>query len=265
MSKPTKPTLLFLHGFRGDHHGLRFIAEQLEQDYHVLLPDLPPFGHTKALLAKHDIETYSRWLKDYIDTKSPDQKPILVAHSMGSIVASYYATKYPETIDSRIVLISPISRTPAKRKLSRAMNRATRVALHPLTEKATKRVLASKPVTFAIYKYMTSSKDKATKQLIRDEHYQYSGRFDTAQAFLDSMEMSMTRDCLEFAADLRDHMVCIIAGAKDQLTSTKTTRKLTRAIGTDLNLLDGTGHLIVYEQPNQVADIIRRFLSIPTK
>ena len=107
---------------------------------------------------------------------------------------------------------------------------------------------------------MTSTKDKVTKKLIRDEHYQYSGRFDTAQAFLDSMEMSMTRDCLEFAADLKDQKVCIIAGDKDQLTSTKTTRKLTRAIGTDLNLLDGTGHLIVYEQPTQVASIVRQFL-----
>lgn len=261
MTRNAKPTLLFLHGFRGDHHGLRFIAEHFTADYEVLLPDLPPFGRSRALPTKHDLDAYAEWLKNYINENSPDAKPIIIAHSMGTIVATYFASKYPDTIDHRLVLISPISRTPASRKRSRAAFRVTDTALTPFSDNFAKRVLASRPVTFAIFSYMTSTKDKTTRQLIRREHYEYSGRFDTAPAFLESMELSMTRDCLEFAPDLKDKKVCVIAGAKDQLTPAATSREFVRATDADFHLIDDTGHLIVYEEPEKTAQIIREFLA----
>ncbi|HIY64770.1 MAG TPA: alpha/beta hydrolase, partial [Candidatus Agrococcus pullicola] len=37
--------LAFVHGFRGDHHGLETIAAHLP-GYRILIPDLPGFGES---------------------------------------------------------------------------------------------------------------------------------------------------------------------------------------------------------------------------
>ena len=38
-------TIILVHGFRGDHHGLSAIAGALG-DHHVVIPDLPGYGKT---------------------------------------------------------------------------------------------------------------------------------------------------------------------------------------------------------------------------
>jgi len=39
----TGPTIVVVHGYRGDHHGLEPVVNLLE-DFHVISPDLPGFG-----------------------------------------------------------------------------------------------------------------------------------------------------------------------------------------------------------------------------
>jgi pimeloyl-ACP methyl ester carboxylesterase len=260
-TKPSaaKPTLLFLHGFRGDHHGLRYIADALADDYQTLLPDLPPFGHTKALAVKHDLAAYAKWLHDYIEECQLERPPILVAHSMGTIVAAYYAAKYPKTIDRRLVLVSPISRTSRGRRLGQAAYRAAVTSVGPLTEPAAKKFLASRPITRLIYSSLTSTRNPDTKRLIREDHFRYSGRFDTAAAFLESLEVSMTHDVAEFAPELRTETL-IVSGAKDQLTRAPITKQLAATLRTEPHFVSDTGHLIIYEDPQAVADLIRDFL-----
>jgi pimeloyl-ACP methyl ester carboxylesterase len=43
-----RDTLVFLHGFRGDHSGLRFVAGEFVCDYNVVLVDLLGWGKSGA-------------------------------------------------------------------------------------------------------------------------------------------------------------------------------------------------------------------------
>ena len=45
---PDAPPIVFVHGFRGDHHGLEPIAAHLP-GLRVIAPDLPGFGASDAL------------------------------------------------------------------------------------------------------------------------------------------------------------------------------------------------------------------------
>jgi pimeloyl-ACP methyl ester carboxylesterase len=256
-----KPTLIFLHGFRGDHHGVRFVADYLRKYYRILTPDLPPFGAARAL-ARHDLDTYSQWLRNYIETACPDgERPILVAHSMGTIIATHYAAQHPETISPRLILISPISRATCGRQLARLTCRAMHVSLSPLSERFAKRLLASHLVTRLIYTYLTTTRDHALRQRIRDEHLKYSGQTDTAKGLLEAMELALTRDCLEFGGQLRGLHPTIIIGDRDQLTRTSTSVKLVQVSEATFHLVPGTGHLIIYEKPHEVATLIRHALA----
>ena len=44
---PARPTVLLLHGFPSASHMFRDLIPQLEDDYHVVAPDLPGFGMTE--------------------------------------------------------------------------------------------------------------------------------------------------------------------------------------------------------------------------
>ena len=49
-------TIIMIHGFRGDHHGLEPIVAELGDDVRVILPDRPGFGASDALAGVSDIE-----------------------------------------------------------------------------------------------------------------------------------------------------------------------------------------------------------------
>ena len=46
---PETRTILVIHGFRGDHHGLLRVADQLSE-MRLIMPDLPGFGSSAAFV-----------------------------------------------------------------------------------------------------------------------------------------------------------------------------------------------------------------------
>ena len=103
--------IVLVHGFRGNHLGLRDVARFLRRKgFEVYAPDLPPMS--RYPLDKYDADHYAKWLANYILEKKLD-RPVLVGHSMGSITVAATAEKYPELINEKIVFLSPISsKTP---------------------------------------------------------------------------------------------------------------------------------------------------------
>ena len=106
-----KQTLLFIHGFRGNHLGLEEIAKNFssKKDYDILIPDIPPAG--KNDLPEYSARHYARFIANYIK-KNKLKKPILIGHSMGTIVAAAVAERYPDLINKKIIFLSPISTKP---------------------------------------------------------------------------------------------------------------------------------------------------------
>ena len=60
---PDTRTILVIHGFRGDHHGLLRVADQLP-DMRLIMPDLPGFGQLRPLrrTPAHSVERYGRFI-----------------------------------------------------------------------------------------------------------------------------------------------------------------------------------------------------------
>ena len=112
--QPTKkPDVILVHGFRGSPLGLKTIADDLHQaGFTVHLPAVPPFAGSPAL-EKYTPHAYADFLAHYI-REHQLSRPILVGHSMGSVVVSATAKFHPELINSKLILLSPISTKPAK-------------------------------------------------------------------------------------------------------------------------------------------------------
>ena len=246
-------TVLLIHGLRGDHHGLSELADMLaERGYDVVNPDLPGSG-TRGELSQKDLNGYADWLHEQFG----DKDYYIVAHSMGSIIVSHYLRKYPEDkIQRKVVFVSPIFRTKSGQKTSNITYAFTSNAIKLLSKKSQYKFLGSKAVSFCISHYLTA--DKHQQKRIDKLHYKYSGRFASADSLLADMRISMKSQ----TAILENRDVLYIIGKKDRLTKPKLARARAAEQGAHYAEINRTGHLINYEQPAQLAEVIDEFIKL---
>jgi pimeloyl-ACP methyl ester carboxylesterase len=81
-------TMVTVHGFRGEHHGLEPVIAHLH-GVRVINPDLPGFGVSSPMTeAEEDVDGYSKWLGLFIEALKLPEEPVILGHSFGSIVTS---------------------------------------------------------------------------------------------------------------------------------------------------------------------------------
>ncbi|WP_309714206.1 alpha/beta fold hydrolase, partial [Pseudolysinimonas sp.] len=110
------PTIVVVHGYRGDHHGLEPVVKLLP-DFHIISPDLPGFGDSTPMTdAPHSIAGYGAWLRAFLDElgfgAGSTAGAILLGHSFGSIVVSHAVAD--GLLARAVILINPIADDPAK-------------------------------------------------------------------------------------------------------------------------------------------------------
>jgi pimeloyl-ACP methyl ester carboxylesterase len=238
-------TLLFLHGLRGDSHGLRFIADPLKADYTVLNLDLPGSGKTPELTPQ-TLETHIGYLHKII--KTLPEPPVIIAHSMGTIIASHYLKTHPKSV-KKAVLISPIFRAGLKSALNPTFYYLLSGLLRLLPPKPRTRLLRSKTVSLTISHFLTS--DRTKQAMIDYEHLAYSANFASATSLLADIKISMTEQTL-----VPNLETLFIIGAKDQLTPVKLAKNRVPTI----TVIKHTGHLLNYETPQTLTNLIKDFL-----
>lgn len=250
-----KAPLIFIHGLRGDHYGLIEIADALRKDFDVITPDLPGYGEHVAL--KHQtLDCYADWLHEYIQELNLAKKPVLVGHSMGSMVTSYFQTKYPEDTDKRTVYLAPIVRTEKHQKRSNRVAKLLIGVLNLMSGRRRYRLLKSKFVAFIISRYLTY--DHARQKFIDRQHFEHSGRFTSTKAVIGDIELSMREQTTLEAP--KTTLLCM--GNHDRLSKVKNVQERMKGHkNISLVVLEGTGHLLNYEQPEKCAKTIRKFLN----
>lgn len=254
-----KPTLVMIHGFRGTHHGLARIAEGLP-DFHIVVPDLPGFGQSDALTDDHSVENYVRFVAEFI-TKLELEKPVVVGHSFGSIVASHFAATHPDILN-KLILINPIA-APALQGPRGAMTRLA-IAYYWLGRKlpagAAKSWLGAPPIVRVMSVTMAKTKHKDTLRYIHDQHKQHFSTFASPDVVAQSFKASVSSDVSHVAEQLTVPTL-LIAGEKDDITALDKQHELHRRIaGSELYVIDDVGHLIHYEKADDAAQAIRGFL-----
>lgn len=274
--KSTKgPAIVLLHGLRGAPVGLADIKSSLEKlGYTVYTPAVPPFAgadfaeknaritgparetnsvvnnpvlsesapKSPAFTPKAYADYFKTWLEDH-----NIEHPILIGHSMGSLVVSSIANFYPDLIDERIILLSPIS--------ERA-NLIFRV-VSPLAS-----LLPSRLVDFVTTKFLYTGRThdpfqavmKTTHACGDDNRHLSVKNLRKATSF--SVKYGVS-DILKTPGNLK---ICLIAGEKDRLISQKATKKLKNTLNTELYFIPGTGHIHNYEKPQETADLIDKFI-----
>lgn len=278
--------IVMVHGFRGDRHGLALLSDCLP-DTEIYLPELPGFGHSPAFPdAEHTVDHYAAAVlsavqalglvpaageeRDTNPVEAPQDRPVLLGHSFGSVVAAHLAAQEPGRW-RELVLVNPICEpalsadgSAAERVLARLAQGyyATAAAL---PEPLGMALLSSPVVVWFTGTVMAKTADRHTLAYLHDQHQRYFSAFDHRRVLVEAYRSSITGTVLD-VADRLALPVLLIAGAQDELGSVAGQERLARRIAkasprVDLEVFDGVGHLIHYERAPEAATAVRTFLS----
>lgn len=251
-------TVIAVHGFRGEHHGLEPVVAHLP-DVRIISPDLPGFGETPPLPGtRHDLDAYAGWLREFAAAVAPGA--VILGHSFGSIVVSAAVAGGLET--PRVVLVNPIG-APA---LEGPRGLLTRLAVFyywagaRLPERLGDALLRSGLIVRVMSVSMAKTKDPDLRSFIHDQHDTYFSRFADRDVLHDAFLASVSHDVREFAPHIAQPTL-LVAAVRDDITPIEAERTLARLFpAAELVEIADVGHLIHYETPAEAAGAIRRFL-----
>lgn len=259
-------TVLAVHGFRGDHHGLESLAAHLvaghPEGVRVLVPDLPGFGVSDPLPVS-DLDAYVHWLDGFRTALGLDRETVVLGHSFGSIVV---AAAVAAGLDTRLlVLVNPIA-APALQG-PRAVGTGIAIAYYRLGARLPRALglglLRNRGIVRAMSVAMLKSRDPELRRWVHDQHDRYFSAFANRTSVLEAFRTSVTHDVSEFA-DRITTPVLMVAAEHDDITAVPEQRALAaRLHDAELVVVPGVGHLVHYETPAEAAAAVLRRVREP--
>lgn len=254
-------TLVVVHGYRGEHHGLEPVVAHLP-GLRILSPDLPGFGESSALTSgRHDIAGYADWLGAFVDALGLRGSAVILGHSFGSIVvAAAVAGGLPTP---RLVLVNPIAQ-PALKGPNGILSRLT-LLYYRLGRALPERLGSALLGNWLIVRFMSvvlaQTRDPALKRWIHDQHHTYFSRYASRDSVVEGFEASISADVSQFAPGIA--VPTLLVGAERDPITTVAAQQRLAALFPDARLviLEGVGHLVHYEKPREAAEAIAEFLS----
>ncbi|SEA79786.1 alpha/beta fold hydrolase [Leifsonia sp. 21MFCrub1.1] len=260
-------TLVLVHGFRGDHHGLEPVVAQLH-GIRMISPDLPGFGASTPMTeAAHDIAGYGRWLRAFVDASGLSGRVVLLGHSFGSIVVAGALADADTAADADrpagVVLVNPIGQ-PA---LEGPRGVFTRLAVFyywlasVLPERLGFALLRNRVIVRVMSMAMAKTREPALRRWIHDQHDRYFSAFSDRRVVLEAFRASVAHDVSEYAARIPERTL-LVAAEKDDITPIIAEYRLQTVFpAAELVVIPEVGHLIHYETPAAAARAIQRFVA----
>lgn len=252
-------TLVFVHGFRGDHHGLQLIADALPE-YRILIPDIPAFGSSTSWPSGvTSIDDYGRWLRAFLAATQSDDSVVL-GHSFGSIVVTN-ALRGVRT--APIILVNPISQRvlTGPKRVAAALAALWYAVGRVLPAGLSSAWLGNPLFVRAMSEMLAKSRNPVLRRWIHDQHARYFSSYSDRDSLVSAFTVSTTATVADYATQI-DASVLLIAADRDDITPLDAQRAIQQEFpDAELHVLEDVGHLVHYEKPIETAAVIRDFLA----
>lgn len=225
--------ILFIHGAGGSHRHWWPLINNFSLDHFVVAVDLPGHGRSEGTAADA-ISTYRNWLNDLVKLLNIP-RVVLVGHSMGGGIALDYVLHYPDSLES-LVLIGTGARL--------------RVAPQILEQLRQGRVLTELP--------LLAYGSNTSPELLRLAQQELCTV--PVDVFLKDFSACDRWDVMDRLAGVQVPTL-VVCGEEDRLTPVKYSQFLKSQIfEAELVVVPNAGHMVMLEQPVEVAGTIEGFL-----
>lgn len=238
---PDDPDLLLLHGIHAaaSNHEWRNVIGEFADDYHVVAPDLPGFGHSDRPAVSYTGTLYVEFIRDFIEEQTDD--PVVLATSLSGAYASLAAE---QTTADRLVLVCPTASTGMRRPWLRTLLRS------PVVGRGLFNLLVSRPSLRYVNQRETYFHDDAIDDDLIEFQWRTSHQHNARYA-----PASFVGGYLNPRVDLgkelakRDCQVTLVWGREAVITPLQEGRQLADAADARLVVIDDTKLLPHDEQP----------------
>lgn len=234
-------TLVCLHYWAGSGREWEAVATLLTPEFAVLAPDLGGFGDAPAPPGGYSVDAYANQLAAYLHSQQLGRY-VLVGHSMGGKIALALAARQPAGLVG-VALLSPSPPTP-----------------EPMTEddrQGSLRAYGKSAKAHETMQHITARPlPEVMQQQIVDDNLRSTKAAWDAWLLHGSREDIASRLC-------HIQVPCtILAGDQDAIMSPSVHGLETLPLlpeNTPLEIISGAGHLLPYEAPEEVAELLRSF------
>lgn len=259
-AKKSSRAIVFIHGYRGNHHGLEAIAGAIEHS-DIYIPDLPGFGQSEAFETQHNIEHYAKWLDSFLGALNLKQKPHLLGHSFGSIVVSAYAARF-DGIET-LILENPVA-SPALKGPKAFMTTIAKGFFWlagSLPESMGDAILKSWPMVRGMSIVMTKSRMRELRSWVHRQHDENFNDYASRRVALEGYSASISNCVSDYVASFKVP-VLLLVGERDDITSIPQQERLFARLpvtGSEFRSFAKVGHLTHYEIPDEIGQAIERW------
>lgn len=246
---PADPDALLLHGpgLAASGHEFHGIAAPLSDDYHVLVPDLPGFGHSDRPPMLYSASLYETFVADAVADLTDD--PLVVA---SSLTGAHAAAAVREVAVDRLVLVCPTGDTGERRPWLRGLVRS------PLAGEAAFNLLTSR----GALRYVGADRDYYDPEAVPDEVLAYEwqtahqpgARFAPAAFLAGFLDPETPLDELLSAVETP---VTLVWGRNSDRSPLAEGRTLAETADTDLVVFDRAKLLPHAEYPGEFLGVLR--------
>lgn len=239
------PTLILLHGFCGSKAYWRQIKPLLTNDYRVLIPDIRGHGQSGNLDGDRDI-TIEELAEDIVLLLDALQieKACLYGHSMGGYLTLALAENAPERLQGWGLIHSTAlpDSSEAKQNRERAIHTIQSTGIEPFVDGLVPKLFAPQHQT------TMSSHIEAMKQV---------GYCTSSIGAINASKAMRDRINRVHIIERSQSPVLLVAGAQDQIIPPERVHTATGEHITS-HTIDDCGHMGMIEQPQLIANLIRK-------
>jgi len=264
----SKPSIFLLHGWMDCGATYKFAAQYLENDFHLIAPDLRGFGDTE--------HAQGYWFPDYfadlevlLDHYSPMSPVNLVGHSMGGNIALMYAGIRPERI-SRILSLEALGLPPTE--ASEAPNKYRKWMREILSGEPAKVYPNLSALQYSVHKGNPSLSPEMVEELAQlwgkpaGDDGTMMLKHDHAHRYGNPVRYSL-EDTFECWKEITARVGIVMADASSfyqrfaQFGRLEEACDILRVHQQDNFIVQDAGHMLHIEQPEATAECIRTFFS----
>lgn len=232
--------IILLHHLAGSSRSWKYVSYDLSQYFRTIIPDLRGHGRSEIVPHEYLIEDFTNDIRGLIEVLNINN-PILIGHSLGSLIALDYALKYPTRA---LVLIGALVKAPNKEQYERYVSIALRYSMRGLAEYRRRNGDFSR--------YLTENPKVWEEFLsIYSENTPLGFKY-AVNALLNSPDFSSRLSEINIPT-------LVIYGSEDRFISNLNIF-ISNINKLKYEIFEGYGHFLNFENPRKLSEVITKFL-----
>lgn len=246
------PAIVLLHGIGSRAFSWTTQLERWSERQRVVAWDAPGYGRSDGFpTSEPDVAEYADALDDFIDALALE-RPLIVGHSLGALIAGTFAARYPKRADALVLLsvacgYGHLSLIDRERRFAGRAGDLRTLGVTGLALKRSSALLSGNA---------TASDVERVREAMSTLH---------EPGYLAALRMLTNADLLAVTSGIVLPTL-VACGSEDAVTPPEQNRRVAEAIaGARFALIAGAGHAVYVERPDELDATLLPFFAARAK